>query len=84
MDIEDFIKLGERMKMREELTNQGEAYNSDRFNQNYSKKISDKDAQFIEKEFQKDILDRDWSKVYDILNHIRTLNSSLIVHEIKL
>ena len=84
MDIEEFIKLGERMKMREELAKTAEGYHSDKFKQKSVKKMSDKDALFIENEFKKDVLDRDWTKVHEILNHFKILNNSLIVHEIKL
>ena len=46
------------------------------------KQLSETDAEFIKDEFKKDIFERDWAKLYDILNHLKSLSNSLIVNEI--
>ena len=83
MGIEDFIKIGERMKMREELAKSTGTFKKEKSKAN-SKNISEKDVMFIQKEFQKDVLNRDWTRLYEILNHIKNLSTSLIVHEMKI
>ena len=38
---------------------------------NLVKTISESEAKFIQAEFQKDVLERDWTKLYEILNHLK-------------
>ena len=51
---------------------------------NLLKTISESEAKFIQAEFQKDVLERDWTKLYEILNHLKKLSNSLVVHEMKI
>ena len=51
---------------------------------NLVKTISESEAKFIQAEFQKDVLERDWTKLYEILNHLKKLSNSLVVHEMKI
>lgn len=83
MDIEDFIKLGERIRMREELAsnNLNKPFIASKVKSNG---LSEEDANFIQKEFQKEVLERDWSRLYSILSHLKSLSNSLVVHEIKI
>ena len=41
---------------------------------NLVKTISESEAKFIQAEFQKDVLERDWTKLYEILNHLKKLS----------
>lgn len=84
MPLEDFIKIGERIKMREELSKAPLKREFSQVNFANDKMLSEADAEFIKKEFKKDVLERDWSKLYEILNHLKSLSNSLIVHEIKI
>eukprot|EP00343_Euplotes_focardii_P000805 CAMPEP_0205801766 /NCGR_PEP_ID=MMETSP0205-20121125/3857_1 /ASSEMBLY_ACC=CAM_ASM_000278 /TAXON_ID=36767 /ORGANISM="Euplotes focardii, Strain TN1" /LENGTH=121 /DNA_ID=CAMNT_0053067047 /DNA_START=177 /DNA_END=539 /DNA_ORIENTATION=+ len=58
MSLEDFIKIGERIKMREELckdsTTSPQITNITDLNEN--------DAEFIKDELKKDVFERDWAK----------------------
>ena len=83
MDIEDFIKLGERIKMREEIANASKGLTNVAQNGSVANQLSDSDINFIQKEFQKDVLEREWSRLYQILNQLKSLSNSLVVHEIK-
>ena len=47
-------------------------------------KISAPNAEFIKKEMSKDVMERDWDKLYGILNHLKSLSHSLFVNEIKI
>ena len=51
--------------------------------QNLKRQISENEAKFIQNEFQKDVLERDWTKVYEILSHLKNLSSSLVIHEMR-
>lgn len=85
MTIEEFIRLGERMRMREELSKiNNDTPRTQKVNFNTTNQLSNADVKFIQKEFEKDVLERDWTRLYDILNHLKRLSHSLIVHEIKL
>ena len=85
MTIEEFVRLGERIRMREELANAHmKQKEPPKIHQGSVRLLSDTDALFIQKEFEKDVLERDWTRLYEILNHLKSLSNSLIVHEIKL
>lgn len=83
MGIEDFIKIGERMKMREQLAKTTGMVREERsiFD---NKNISEKDVLFIQNEFKKHVLRRNWTKLYEIFNQVKNLSPSLIVHEMKI
>jgi hypothetical protein len=84
MPLEDFIKIGEQIKMREELLKNPSTQEFNQIDFVNDKTISEADIEFIQKEFKKDVLNRDWSKLYEILNHLKTLSNSLIVNEIRI